>query len=393
LGLGPSEWCIQICFLMTPVLFLSLTCFSRSGGIESYNKNWTFALQQLSQSKAFPFCHLSLHDDIADNRYVGPGFFLGCKGNKFKFISHLFKQWKPGTTLVIGHLHLAFPVWLIAHVKLLPLNKKKLSFLVPLHGIEVWKPLSFAQTWLCQRAEKLMPVSHYTWQQFIQHNPRFSSFQFFTLSNALDPFFLCPQKFEKPVKLLERYGLSPKGPILLTLARFSFEEQYKGYDQVIAALPLLKKTHPNIIYLLAGKADAAEKARVNELIQAHQVQQQVKWLGWVKSEELIDHFLLADAFVMPGSNEGFGIAYIEATACGTPTLGSVLDGSKEALLKGKNGWLVDAQNPSDLIAAIIDMLTANEQEKSKRQTLTLDHFSFQNFIQNIDHLIGGAKRQ
>jgi glycosyltransferase involved in cell wall biosynthesis len=55
---------------------------------------------------------------------------------------------------------------------------------------------------------------------------------------------------------------------------------------------------------------------------------------------------------MPGYGEGFGIAYLEAIACGIPAIGSKLDGSREALLNGKLGLLVNPNHPSEIQTAI-----------------------------------------
>ena len=63
--------------------------------------------------------------------------------------------------------------------------------------------------------------------------------------------------------------------------------------------------------------------------------------GRVAESEKAAHYRLADAFVMPGYGEGFGIVYLEALACGIPVLASKLDASGEALRDGTMGLLVD----------------------------------------------------
>jgi glycosyltransferase involved in cell wall biosynthesis len=55
---------------------------------------------------------------------------------------------------------------------------------------------------------------------------------------------------------------------------------------------------------------------------------------------------------MPSHGEGFGIALIEAAACGIPVVGSSVDGSRDALLDGKLGRMVDPTKPDDLVMAI-----------------------------------------
>ena len=63
-----------------------------------------------------------------------------------------------------------------------------------------------------------------------------------------------------------------------------------------------------------------------------------------------------DAYVMPSDGEGVAIVLLEAVACGVPVIGSKVDGSREALLDGKLGRLVDPKLPEELVETITDAL-------------------------------------
>ena len=62
----------------------------------------------------------------------------------------------------------------------------------------------------------------------------------------------------------------------------------------------------------------------------------VVFAGYVPTAALGAHYRLADAYVMP-SQEGFGIVYLEALACGIPVLAGDQDGSADPLQDGRAG--------------------------------------------------------
>jgi glycogen synthase len=99
--------------------------------------------------------------------------------------------------------------------------------------------------------------------------------------------------------------------------------------------------------------------------------------GFVPEEEKADHYRLADAFVMPGRGEGFGIVYLEALACGLPIVASSLDASSEVVLNSNFGRVVNPDRPHELKAACVDLLGASERERTvPRELATFSLSSF-----------------
>jgi glycosyltransferase involved in cell wall biosynthesis len=158
----------------------------------------------------------------------------------------------------------------------------------------------------------------------------------------------------KPAHLLAKYGLTADQPIILTVARLSSGEQYKGYDKILAALPQIRQQIPQVHYLLVGKGE--DQARVRGLVEAHQLQDCVTLTGFIPDGELADHYRLCDVFAMPSKGEGFGIVYLEALACGKPTLGGNQDGAIDALCQGHLGALVDPDDINQIATALVDLL-------------------------------------
>jgi glycosyltransferase involved in cell wall biosynthesis len=97
--------------------------------------------------------------------------------------------------------------------------------------------------------------------------------------------------------------------------------------------------------------------------------------GYVAEHEKADHFRLADAFVMPGRGEGFGIVYLEAMACGIPVVASSADASREAVRGGQLGYLAHPDRPEEIVAAIRQALAQTDRTVPQE----LAYFSFDAF--------------
>jgi phosphatidylinositol alpha-1,6-mannosyltransferase len=85
--------------------------------------------------------------------------------------------------------------------------------------------------------------------------------------------------------------------------------------------------------VVLGEGD--DRARLEALAGDEGVGERVRFMGPVDQATLVDAYRLADAFVMPSTGEGFGIAYLEAMACGTPAVGLDAGGARDALADGQ----------------------------------------------------------
>jgi phosphatidylinositol alpha-1,6-mannosyltransferase len=151
----------------------------------------------------------------------------------------------------------------------------------------------------------------------------------------------------KPLHLLERYGLIGKR-VLLTVSRLSAAERYKGHDRVIQLLPELLTTHPDTVYAIAGDGDG--RPALERLAEHVGVADACRFIGEVDEADLVEHYRMADVFIMPSTGEGFGIVYLEAMACGIPAIGLDCDGSADPLEACALGRAVSLEGLSAQIA-------------------------------------------
>jgi glycosyltransferase involved in cell wall biosynthesis len=165
------------------------------------------------------------------------------------------------------------------------------------------------------------------------------------------------QPRERDLVLVSRYGLR-SAIVMLTVGRLATGERYKGVDEVIDVMPRLLRQLPDLRYLIVG--DGSDRARLEAKARAHGLSDYVIFAGRIAEAEKVAHYNLADVYVMPSYGEGFGIALIEAAACGIPVVGSSVDGSREALLDGQLGRMVDPSNPDELVLAIGAAINARQ---------------------------------
>ena len=110
--------------------------------------------------------------------------------------------------------------------------------------------------------------------------------------------------------------------------------------------------------------------------------------GFVHDEEVADHYLLADVFILPSLKEGFGIVFIEAMACGLPVVAGNKDGSVDALKNGELGTLVDPGNEAEILQALKSCLSGavknkGGQARKELQQKVYETFGFDTFKQNL----------
>ncbi len=152
--------------------------------------------------------------------------------------------------------------------------------------------------------------------------------------------------------LFRRLGLEPGTPLILSVGRLS---RRKGFDQVIRALPRVVQKIPEVHYAIIGIGE--DKGYLKTLVEENSLGDRVHFLGHVPMEELPRWYNACRVFDMPnraigGDNEGFGMVFLEAAACGRPSLAGRDGGTGDAVIEGVTGLRVDGAS----VAAVADGL-------------------------------------
>ena len=325
--------------------------FQAKGGIQVYS---TFMLKALpSICPKVKYDVYSKHDNcFSENLTFKPNIKFNFSGSwPLSLRTHAFGAkiigggWQHPNLVITTHLNFTVAAYWLKKLVGIP-------YWTVAHGVEAWNIQRPALQTALRHADRILAVSSYTRDRLLKEQNLAPS-KISLLPNTFDH-----ERFKignKPAHLLERYKLNPEQPIILTVSRLLSSESYKGYDKVLQALPQIRQVLPNVHYIIVGKGD--EQPRIEQLIQERQLQDCVTMAGFVPDAELCDYYNLCDVFAMPSKGEGFGIVYLEALACGKPTLGGNQDGAIDALCHGELGALVEPDDVDAIAKTIIQICT------------------------------------
>lgn len=153
--------------------------------------------------------------------------------------------------------------------------------------------------------------------------------------------------------LCESLGIGPDDKLVFSVGRLS---RRKGFDQMIRAVAQLRAEGIALHYVIAGIGEDAEY--LDGLVAEHNVRGVVHRIGAVSEADLPRWMNACDVFAMPnreinGDNEGFGMVFVEAAACGKPSLAGEAGGTGSAVIDGVTGVRIDGTDPSAVAGGII----------------------------------------
>jgi glycosyltransferase involved in cell wall biosynthesis len=112
-------------------------------------------------------------------------------------------------------------------------------------------------------------------------------------------------------------------------------------------------------------------------------------LGRVSDRDRNILFNTADLFLqpnvkVPGDMEGFGISVIEAGACRLPVLAANIEGLRDAIKDGRNGFLVESGNASAFVEKINQLFNKGNPRKifgEETRKFVVENYSWKNIAQ------------
>ena len=162
----------------------------------------------------------------------------------------------------------------------------------------------------------------------------------------------------------------------------------KGLEHFIEAASLIKETDidSNIKFTIAGTTaredDSRYKRQLKNLIQENGLEENVEFLGWV--DDMPQYLHTLDVFILPSYNEGIPGVIREALAMKTPVIATDVGGVSEAVINGKNGFLVKPGDKDRIAEKTLYLLTNPTERKrmgERGRQHIINNFTIKSYVE------------
>lgn len=266
--------------------------------------------------------------------------------------------------LDLFHVHYAIPHATAAHLakEILAGQGKNIRVVTTLHGTDItlvgkdpnYSPVvSFA----IQQSDVVTAVSEYL---------REETLRFFDCRKEIQviPNFVDLQRFKPFARAGLRERFCPPGHrLLIHVSNF---RRVKRIDRVLEWYRAIATATPASL-LMVG--DGPELPKAEQTIKEWGLQQNVHFVG--RQDPVEELCSVSDLMVLPSQTESFGLAALEAMACGVPVMASHAGGLPELIEDGVNGLLVTDEDQSMGIQKAVQMLTSAHQLEQFRNAALL----------------------
>ena len=165
-----------------------------------------------------------------------------------------------------------------------------------------------------------------------------------------------------------------------------------GLEDLLFAVRQAVERVPDVYLVLGG--DGPLKNSLTSLSRELQLQDHVKFVGFIPDMELPEYYQMADVFVLPTLElEGFGLVTLEALASGVPVLGTPVGGTVEILGKLAPKYLFKDTTPESMASLIVQTCQQFknnpglwEEVSSKCRQFVEENFSWDKNIASLEEL-------
>lgn len=201
----------------------------------------------------------------------------------------------------------------------------------------------------------------------------------------ITPFGVDTEKF-KPVIVEKKKGCVV-GTVKTLDPKYGIDISIKAFAKLLQMLAEngKKDIADNITYEIYGKGD--EKDNLVSLAKELGVADKVRFMGYVDNVKLPEVINTFNIFCCTSRQESFGVAVVEAMACGVPAVTSDVDGFKEVMENNKTGYIVERENVDEAAAALFDLLIDDKKRTACGQYARERVLKLFDWNKNVDTML------
>ena len=256
------------------------------------------------------------------------------------------------------HAHYAIPHTVAAHLAR-EMTGGRTSVVTTLHGTDitiVGLDPSYRDivTYALNASDAVTAVS-----RFLQDSTR-SEFPY-DGEICVIPNFVAPEVFhtDQPEAAAIRERYTPDGRALLIHV-----SNYRTVKRAPVACEIFAAVHSEIPAYMLMIGEGPDRARTEECVQRLGISDDVAFID--STLELPPYLAAADIMLLPSKSESFGLAALEAMACGTPVVASAIGGLPEVIDDGVDGLLLSPEDTSGMAESVLALL--NDHSRLKRMS-------------------------
>lgn len=175
------------------------------------------------------------------------------------------------------------------------------------------------------------------------------------------------------------------GPVVLFVGRL---QPHKGPDLAVRAFADAVRaggdSMRDAVLLVVGGPSGPRGGSVRpwlERVAAESgISERVRFLPPLPHHELPWIYSAADVLLMPSRSESFGLAALEAQACGVPVVGSRVGGLRTTVQDGATGYLVEGRDPADYAARVLAILSSSWERLSREAVAHAARFPWESTV-------------
>jgi N-acetyl-alpha-D-glucosaminyl L-malate synthase BshA len=252
------------------------------------------------------------------------------------------------------HVHYAIPHASAAYFakQILKQMGKDIPYITTLHGTDIT---------LVGRDQTYAPVVAFSINESdaitaVSNNLREETYANFTIEKDIQviPNFVDTERFHQMDKEHFKMMLAPHGErILVHVSNF---RKVKRVEDAVKTFAIVLKKLPSKLLMIG---DGPERQNAEELCRCLGIYHDVRFLG--KQDQMDEILSISDLFLLPSQYESFGLAALEAMACGVPVISTNAGGLPEINVQGVTGYLSKVGDVEDMAAHALELLSSDER--------------------------------